>query len=311
MPTDSDADILLKSDASSPPKISLLLISASLLADMVFRERGTINNGALRDVYNSDGSDPPKEEIERSRGCNYYCGDCHALTFAHASDPDAPQGDAEPEWSRLDFGREASALMQRTGHTLTSLQAGGRLLLFGGRNMQRPDGAGNGSSNSSAATPAADSAWAPPSVSVPCAGDSPPSLGLPGLPYGGPPAPSPCCTNDAWILELRSDSQPPLLRELVATGPPPSPRAHHTATLLGDTLYVLGGLCEFQRAGEVPLRDVHVLHLPTARWSSPQAVHGNAPAILARHTTAALNGKLWISGGLFEAHRCRHRQRQR
>ena len=27
--------------------------------------------------------------------------------------------------------------MQRTGHSVTSLQQGGRLLLFGGRNLQR------------------------------------------------------------------------------------------------------------------------------------------------------------------------------
>ena len=45
--------------------------------------------------------------------------------------------DAAPEWARLDFGRDASLLLQRTGHTLTPLQAGGRMLLFGGRNLQR------------------------------------------------------------------------------------------------------------------------------------------------------------------------------
>ena len=52
-----------------------------------------------------DGADPPKEEIERSRGCNYYCGDCHALTVATAS--------GSPQWSQLQFGAEAHELMQR------------------------------------------------------------------------------------------------------------------------------------------------------------------------------------------------------
>ena len=44
---------------------------------------------------------PPetKEEIERARGCNYYCGDCHALTVATAS--------GSPQWSQLQFGAEA------------------------------------------------------------------------------------------------------------------------------------------------------------------------------------------------------------
>ena len=65
-----------------------------------------------------DGSDPPKEEIERSRGCNYYCGDCHALGLAES--PPYSAEPSEPEWSRLDFGHEASALLKRTGHSLTS-----------------------------------------------------------------------------------------------------------------------------------------------------------------------------------------------
>ena len=38
-----------------------------------------------------DGGDPAKEEIERARGCNHYCGDCHALTMATAS--------GSPQWS--------------------------------------------------------------------------------------------------------------------------------------------------------------------------------------------------------------------
>ena len=76
-----------------------------------------------------DGSDPAKEEIEHSRGCNHYCGDCHALIMATAT--------GSPQWSQLQFGAEAHELMQRTGHSITSLQQGGRLLLFGGHNLQR------------------------------------------------------------------------------------------------------------------------------------------------------------------------------
>ena len=50
-----------------------------------------------------DGGDPAKEEIERARGCNHYCGDCHALTMATAS--------GTPQWSQLQFGPEAHELM--------------------------------------------------------------------------------------------------------------------------------------------------------------------------------------------------------
>ena len=144
-----------------------------------------------------DGGDPAKEEIERARGCNHYCGDCHALTMATAS--------GSPQWSQLQFGPEAHELMQRTGHSITSLQQGGRLLLFGGRNLQREGGSAE--------------------------------------------------MNDAWLLELLPARGAPLLRELFAAGSPPSARAHHSATLLGDAVYVLGGLT----CGERPLRDVHVL----------------------------------------------------
>ena len=182
-----------------------------------------------------DGSDPPKEEIERSRGCNYYCGDCHALSFA------SDHTRADPDWDRLDFGNEASALLRRTGHSLTSLQAGGRLLLFGGRNLQRGDA---------------------------------PTVGPTGA------VESLSCMNDAWLLELATPSRPPSLRELHAAGTPPCPRAHHTATLLGDTLYLLGGVCESLRVGETPLRDVHALHLPSGRWVTPQVMRA-APAVLA------------------------------
>ena len=155
-----------------------------------------------------DGGDPAKEEIERARGCNHYCGDCHALTMATTS--------GTPQWSQLQFGPEAHELMQRTGHSITSLQQGGRLLLFGGRNLQREG------------------------VSAEM--------------------------NDAWLLELLPARGAPLLRELFAAGTPPSARAHHSATLLGEAVYVLGGAA----SGERPLRDAHVLDVSSMSWSQPE-----------------------------------------
>ena len=81
--------------------------------------------------------------------------------------------------------------MQRTGHSVTSLQQGGRLLLFGGRNLQREGVAAE--------------------------------------------------MNDAWLLELLPARGAPQLRELFTAGTPPSARAHHSATLLGEAVYILGG----------------------------------------------------------------------
>jgi len=57
-----------------------------------------------------------------------------------------------------------------------------------------------------------------------------------------------------------------LLRELFAAGTPPSARAHHSATLLGEAVYVLGGAT----GGERPLRDAHVLDVSSMSWSQPE-----------------------------------------
>ena len=75
-----------------------------------------------------DGS-PAKEEIERTCGCNYYCGDAHALTLAN--------DEGSPQWQKMKFDPDAAAVLQRTGHTLTALHRRGWLLLLGGRNLQR------------------------------------------------------------------------------------------------------------------------------------------------------------------------------
>ena len=141
---------------------------------------GTGGGGQWRSIWDAfrqygDGSDPPKEQIERSRGCNYYCGDCHTLSFAQsartAEGQHVPTA-AKPEWTRLEFGSEIGPLFQRTGHTLTSLQAGGWLLLFGGRNLQRSE-----------------------------------RSGITGSSFFG----SVWCTNDAWLLELHTDGPPHVL----------------------------------------------------------------------------------------------------
>ena len=100
------------------------------------------------------------------------------------------------------------------------------------------------------------------------------------------------CSNEPWLLELRAGDLPPVLHELRASGPPPSARSHHTATLLGDTLYVVGGC----GAGEATLREVYALHVPSSTWYAP-LVSGTPPAILARHTATALAGSLFIFGG--------------
>ena len=83
-----------------------------------------------------------------------------------------------------------------------------------------------------------------------------------------------------------------MLRELIADGAAPPPRALHTATLLGDVLYVMGGVGPHDR----PLHDVHALDTLQWRWSQPP-ISGRPPALLSRHSATALNGALYVFGG--------------
>lgn len=86
-------------------------------------------------VQYGESSKPAKEEIERARGCNYYCGDCHALTLVGSSVSSPADPSTAPEWERYDFGAEVASLLQRTGHTMSAV--GSQLVLFGGKNQQR------------------------------------------------------------------------------------------------------------------------------------------------------------------------------
>jgi hypothetical protein len=186
--------------------------------------------------YSTESSDPSKEEIERSLGCNYYQRDLHVLNVADAHDGRAP-------WQSLAADGAAARLFARTGHSLTSLQQRRTALLFGGANHQQS-----------------------------------------GSAY----------MNDVWTIELDSSPRRPgaAVAELRPSGCRPSARAHHTASLLGSGLYILGGC----GAADRPLRDVHRLDTRSWSWSQP-VVRGHPPAILCRHTATPMLGAIFVFGG--------------
>lgn len=80
--------------------------------------------------------------------------------------------------------------------------------------------------------------------------------------------------------------------KLEPSGTKPSARGGHTATLLGQQLFVFGGEDRSRRA----LSDLHVLDLKTMTWSSP-ATTGAAPAARTGHAAAALGDMLFVFGG--------------
>ncbi|MEW5319576.1 MAG: hypothetical protein WDW38_010721 [Sanguina aurantia] len=82
--------------------------------------------------------------------------------------------------------------------------------------------------------------------------------------------------------------------ELVSiTGPSPSARGGHTATLIGDQLYIFGGEDPFRRA----LPDLWVLDLTSMTWNQPATI-GRAPSARSAATAAAfLDRYLLLFGG--------------
>jgi len=190
--------------------------------------------------YSTESSDPSKEEIERSLGCNYYQRDLHVLNVADARDGRAP-------WQPLAADGGATRLFARTGHSLTSLQQRRTVLLFGGANHQQS-----------------------------------------GSAY----------MNDTWTVELDASPRRPsaAVAELRPSGCRPSARAHHTASLLGCAVYIVGGCGPADR----PLRDVHLLDTRSWSWSQPQ-VRGNPPSVLTRHSATAMLGAIFVFGGCAQA----------
>jgi len=189
--------------------------------------------------YSADGSDPSKQEIERSQGCNYYHRDAYSLRLGASRDGLA-------RWEALPMDAAAAKLFARTGHSLTSLQQRRTLLLFGGANFQQ----------------------------------------------GGGPV-----MNDAWTVELDAErgggqATETAVAELHAAGTRPSPRAHHTASLLGGAVYIVGGCGVADR----PLRDVHRLDTRSWSWSQPE-IRGRPPPVLSRHSATPMLGAIFVFGG--------------
>ncbi|EFJ47063.1 hypothetical protein VOLCADRAFT_121032 [Volvox carteri f. nagariensis] len=77
---------------------------------------------------------------------------------------------------------------------------------------------------------------------------------------------------DAAMVLRVLDPAASTVAEPVTSGQAPSARGGHTATLLGNKLWVIGGEDSARRA----LSDVHVLDLDTLSWSTPE-ISGKAP----------------------------------
>lgn len=95
--------------------------------------------------------------------------------------------------------------------------------------------------------------------------------------------------NDLWSFDTVSEAW---RKVEAASGETPCARSFHTATAVGERMYVFGGCGEAGR-----LADLHVFDVPTAAWrrlADPPGVDGRGGATL----EASCDGRsLWLIGG--------------
>ncbi|GMH36106.1 hypothetical protein BSKO_03974 [Bryopsis sp. KO-2023] len=84
---------------------------------------------------------------------------------------------------------------------------------------------------------------------------------------------------------------------LEPSGPAPTSRGGHTATLFGSKLFVFGG----EDLARRPLGDLNILDLETMSWSQPE-MHGRVPSARSGHVCVAVDDFMVIFGGGSLAH---------
>eukprot|EP00767_Chilomastix_cuspidata_P003597 gnl/Chilomastix_cuspidata/3718.p1 GENE.gnl/Chilomastix_cuspidata/3718~~gnl/Chilomastix_cuspidata/3718.p1 ORF type:complete len:2150 (-),score=541.09 gnl/Chilomastix_cuspidata/3718:46-6495(-) len=95
-------------------------------------------------------------------------------------------------------------------------------------------------------------------------------------------------TNDLYILDLTTGKW----RKEAGHCPAPPPRAHHTASLSGQSLYVFGGI-----SGQQFLSDLWRFDLQRGGWEELRALSQSPPAMY-HHGAAALDDQLVVYGGV-------------
>mmetsp|Transcript_12924 Transcript_12924/g.21141 ORF Transcript_12924/g.21141 Transcript_12924/m.21141 type:complete len:513 (+) Transcript_12924:47-1585(+) len=77
-----------------------------------------------------------------------------------------------------------------------------------------------------------------------------------------------------------------------SNGSAPAERSGHSASLIGDKLYVFGG-----DSGGVYRNDLWILDLETWHWKKPEGINGTFPPPRSGHTASVIDRKLYIIGG--------------
>ena len=80
----------------------------------------------------------------------------------------------------------------------------------------------------------------------------------------------------------------------------PEPRSHHSAVVVGDTLYLLGGLNGNPAGKNVPLTSVIAATIGRDGALGPWREAGQLTPAVATHASAVANGVVWTAGGVEE-----------
>ncbi|XP_047941787.1 tRNA wybutosine-synthesizing protein 2/3/4 isoform X1 [Salvia hispanica] len=96
--------------------------------------------------------------------------------------------------------------------------------------------------------------------------------------------------NDLLIFDIESG-----FVEVIAAAGAPSPRLGHTSSLVGDSIYVIGGRADPMNI----LNDVWVFHLPRKEWKLLPCSGSLFPP-RHRHSAAVVGSKIYVFGGIHD-----------
>lgn len=216
-----------------------------------------------------------------------------------------PRGNTAGKWTAVPTSGDAPR--RRYEHAATYL--GGRMYIIGGNSngrllsdtafldirtltWQRVDAAAGSSEgaalpSSSAPSSASEPPPPPPTTLPPIAGHVAVAWKTSIIVAGGHTKDG-RSTFEVYSLDVNTGAW----TQLQPSGAKPSSRGGHTATLIGDRLWVFGGEDRSRRA----LGDVHCLDLAQMAWASPKTT-GAVPAPRTGHTAAAHGEFLFVFGG--------------
>eukprot|EP01060_Flectonema_neradi_P029049 TRINITY_DN3932_c0_g1_i1.p1 TRINITY_DN3932_c0_g1~~TRINITY_DN3932_c0_g1_i1.p1 ORF type:complete len:1127 (+),score=219.66 TRINITY_DN3932_c0_g1_i1:69-3449(+) len=101
--------------------------------------------------------------------------------------------------------------------------------------------------------------------------------------------------NGTWVLKTTGNENEAVAREVITAGTVPEGKVFHTATVVDNKMYVIGGLPK-NLATLPDVNKVDILDIPTMTWSSRKAT-GAPPGPRCHHASCAIGTTIYTYGG--------------